>query len=262
MSFLQRLNIFNLHLKYKLKILIFVPHALIAFDLIFGFTTKSYFLYSVIIYILLMAVQFIGLHRLFSHRSYKTYRIVECFFIYASLLLGQGSPLNWVANHRTHHKHADQKGDPHSPQMKPWWQVWFGTGDPVPVSSFIVRDVLTDSVQLFVHKYYFRIVALIALATFAFGGMNSLIYLFCWPMILSYHATGAINVICHRWGKRYFDTPDFSYNNWLVFFFTLGGEGWHNYHHAHPNDHRHGHGKYEFDSYAFIIEKFLMKKVA
>jgi fatty-acid desaturase len=249
----------TLHLKYKLKLLILVPHLLIAAHLFFADFRFDFFFFSLLVYFALMAIQFIGLHRLFSHRSYVTYRFVEVFFIYACVMLGQGSCLNWVANHRTHHKHADLEGDPHSPQQKPWWKVWLGTGEPVPVSSFIVRDLLTDSVQLFVHKNYFKIVISFGLAFFLVGGFDLLIFGFCWPMILSYHATGAINVICHTWGRRYFDTPDFSYNNWMVFIFTLGGEGWHNYHHAYPNDHRHGHGKYEIDLYAFFIERVLSK---
>lgn len=248
----------KMHLKYKLKLLILIPHLFIISHFLRSDWQWYLFAYSVLIYLILMAVQFVGLHRLFSHRSYLTYRSVEVFFIWASVLLGQGSSLNWVANHRTHHRHADKEGDPHSPQQKAWWKVWLGTGDPVPVSSFVVRDLIHDRVQMFVHQNYFKTVAAFGVISYLIG-FDFFIYAFCWPMILTYHATGAINVICHSWGKRYFDTPDSSFNNWLVFLFTLGGEGWHNYHHAYPKDHRHGRGKYEIDLYAVLIERVLSK---
>ena len=57
----------------------------------------------------------VGYHRLFTHRSFQTYRWVR----YAFAVLGQcaveGNVVSWVANHRKHHQFADQSGDPHSP---------------------------------------------------------------------------------------------------------------------------------------------------
>ena len=34
----------------------------------------------------------------------------------------QGGPIEWVSNHRYHHKHCDTQRDPHSPTQG----FWFG----------------------------------------------------------------------------------------------------------------------------------------
>ena len=57
----------------------------------------------------------LGFHRLLTHRSFATYKPVQ----YALAILGsmavQGPVMNWVADHRKHHAHTDQEGDPHTP---------------------------------------------------------------------------------------------------------------------------------------------------
>ena len=59
----------------------------------------------------------IGYHRLLTHRAFATYKPVE----YALAVLGsmavQGPVVDWVADHRRHHAHADEEGDPHSPHV-------------------------------------------------------------------------------------------------------------------------------------------------
>src|SRR5436305_12938095 len=57
----------------------------------------------------------IGYHRLLTHRSFQTHRGVEYALAAMGALALQGSPLDWVADHRKHHAHTDQEGDPHSP---------------------------------------------------------------------------------------------------------------------------------------------------
>jgi fatty-acid desaturase len=50
----------------------------------------------------------------------------------------------------------------------------------------------------------------------------------------------------HISGRRRFETPDDSHNNWWVALLTFG-EGWHNNHHACPSAARHGLVWYELD---------------
>lgn len=247
----------SLHLKYKLKLLILLPHLYFVIYVVHIDMSVLWLAASLLVYYFLMVCQFVGWHRLLAHRSYKTSKLVELVFSYGGIFLCLGSPMNWVANHRTHHKYADGAGDPHSPKTKEWWKVWLGLGVPVAVNPFVVKDLSRSGHQVFIHHHYFKIVLgglsllFIVLSSVAF------FYLVCLPILLAFHMTGFINVMAHSFGRRYYDTPDHSYNNALIFWVTLTGEGWHNYHHAFPNDHRHGHRKFEFDPFAFIIEKFL-----
>src|SRR5947199_2209275 len=59
----------------------------------------------------------VGFHRLFTHRSFETNRVMQ--FILAALgsMAVEGPLIKWVAMHRRHHQHSDQPGDPHSPHL-------------------------------------------------------------------------------------------------------------------------------------------------
>ena len=62
----------------------------------------------------------VGYHRLLTHRAFQTHKPVEYA---ASRSLGsmalQGPVIDWVADHRKHHAHTDQEGDPHTPARRP-----------------------------------------------------------------------------------------------------------------------------------------------
>src|SRR5215204_2353844 len=57
----------------------------------------------------------VGFHRMLTHRSFATYRPVEYAWAILGSLAVQGPVISWVADHRKHHAHTDQEGDPHSP---------------------------------------------------------------------------------------------------------------------------------------------------
>ncbi len=58
-----------------------------------------------------------GYHRLFTHRSFKTYPLIRGTFAVLGSTAIQGSVPDWVADHRKHHAYADEEGDPHSPHI-------------------------------------------------------------------------------------------------------------------------------------------------
>src|SRR3954465_3706186 len=59
----------------------------------------------------------VGYHRLLTHRAFQTYPVVQYAFAVMGSYARQGSVLDWVADHRKHHAHADEEGDPHSPHV-------------------------------------------------------------------------------------------------------------------------------------------------
>src|SRR2546421_5017768 len=59
----------------------------------------------------------VGFHRLLTHRAFQTYPWLERVFAVLGSLSVQGSVMDWVADHRKHHAHADKEGDPHSPHV-------------------------------------------------------------------------------------------------------------------------------------------------
>ena len=54
----------------------------------------------------------VGFHRLLTHRAFQTYPWLERTFAVMGSLSVQGSVMDWVADHRKHHAHADKEGDP------------------------------------------------------------------------------------------------------------------------------------------------------
>ena len=59
----------------------------------------------------------VGFHRLLTHRSFQTSKPVEYLFAILGSMAVQGPVIHWVADHRKHHAHADEEGDPHSPHV-------------------------------------------------------------------------------------------------------------------------------------------------
>jgi stearoyl-CoA desaturase (Delta-9 desaturase) len=57
----------------------------------------------------------VGLHRLFTHNSFKAVPVVRYSLAIAGSMADQGPLVEWVAIHRLHHRFADREGDPHSP---------------------------------------------------------------------------------------------------------------------------------------------------
>ena len=59
----------------------------------------------------------IGYHRMLTHRAFQTYKPLEYAFAAAGSMAVQGPVIDWVADHRKHHAHTDEEGDPHSPHV-------------------------------------------------------------------------------------------------------------------------------------------------
>src|SRR6476620_1476261 len=57
----------------------------------------------------------VGYHRLLTHRAFQTPKWLEYTFALAGSLAVQGRVIQWVSDHRKHHAHTDEEGDPHSP---------------------------------------------------------------------------------------------------------------------------------------------------
>src|SRR6266516_760178 len=56
-----------------------------------------------------------GFHRYFTHGSFKAARAFKIALGIAGSMAIEGPLLDWVSDHRRHHKYSDKEGDPHSP---------------------------------------------------------------------------------------------------------------------------------------------------
>ena len=205
-----------------------------------------------------------GYHRLLTHRSFQTPRVVEYLLTALGSLANQGGPLQWVAIHRIHHQHSDADGDPHSPRDGAWWahMFWWMPYDPALDEPTRYGPYVADLAKDPMHRVFqrFQIVPPLLLAGLLYGlgqawdgvGLAWVVWGMFVRTTLLYHATWLVNSATHVWGYRSHDTRDHSTNLWWVALITLG-EGWHNNHHAFPRSARHGLRWWEVDvTYLFI----------
>jgi stearoyl-CoA desaturase (delta-9 desaturase) len=194
----------------------------------------------------------LGYHRLHTHRSYKTPKLLEYFFAVCGASTLEGGPIFWVATHRIHHQKSDHEGDPHSPRDGAWWSHvgWILLGEAkhnnTRLLSKYAPDLAKDPFYVWLNNYHWVPVLVLAVILYATGGIPFVLWGICMRIVVGLHATWLVNSATHMWGSRRFDTHDDSKNNWWVALLTFG-EGWHNNHHAHPTSARHGLAWYEVD---------------
>jgi stearoyl-CoA desaturase (delta-9 desaturase) len=223
----------------------------------------------------------LGFHRLFTHRSFETYRPIKYLLAIFGSMAMEGPLLKWVASHRVHHQHSDTHRDPHSPHMhgdgmmgtlKGFWHAhigWIFRPD-IPNLPKYVGDLVRDS-GLKKLSDLFTVWVLLGLAIpTVLGGLITMTWSgallgFLWGglarIFFVHHMTWSINSVCHLWGGRPFASADESRNN-LIFGIVGFGEGWHNNHHAFPNSARHGLAWWQIDLTYYIIRAMEICRLA
>ena len=217
----------------------------------------------------------IGFHRLFTHRSFEARRPLKITLAVLGSMAFQGSLIGWVADHRRHHRYADQPGDPHSPE---WvgdtpvrgaaglWHAhlgWTFRGETTSREAY-VPDLLADRDLVLVDRLFVPCCIATLGLPFAIGwvwsgtiagALAALVFAGIIRVGISHNATWSINSICHHFGTRPFITRDASTNVAVLAPLTMG-ESWHNNHHAFPRLARHGVDPGQLDSSASIIRVF------
>lgn len=240
----------------KIKIALLINHVLFIYGILYLFNLAA-LLYFAIGYVLIVKIGVeCGYHRLFSHQSFQTGKIRKNLLLYCGSLAAVGPPLAWAGVHRIHHRFSDTDKDPHG--QLPAYRVWLTLWRDFIVSPIYIRDLLRDKWQLFFFRHYFKIL----LASYVFLGLISpraLVFGFAGASVIGFHVAGLVNTVCHRWGKRDFDTNDQSYNNsWVNL--LVGGNGLHNNHHANPSHWDYRFRKGEVDLQAHFIKWVLILK--
>lgn len=194
----------------------------------------------------------IALHRLLSHRSFKTYKPVEYLICLISVITTVGSPLAWVAIHRQHHRSCETPMDPHSPYILGNFKAWFGFWKLKQLDIKLIKDLRKSDFQRFLHKQYLWIIFAYCFVLFLINPLL-LIFAYALPASLCLHASSSIIVIAHRHGYKTYDLGiDESRNSWIASLITLG-EGWHNNHHAKASAWQNGEKWWELDPTSWVI---------
>jgi stearoyl-CoA desaturase (Delta-9 desaturase) len=224
----------------------------------------------------------LGFHRLLTHRAFATHKTTE----YALAILGsaavQGPVMTWVADHRKHHAHTDQEGDPHSPHghgsglkgaVKGLWYAhmgWLfdraGQADPARYA----RDLYEDPGMRRIHRLFPLWVAIGIAIPFGLGyaidgtlggALAAALWAGAVRIFLLHHVTWSINSVCHFFGTRRFNVDDHSTNVFWLAVLSMG-ESWHHNHHAFPRSASHGLRWWEIDPTAYVIRAMKRARLA
>ena len=183
-------------------------------------------------------------HRLLTHKSYQAPKIILWIGCIIAASAGQMGPNWWKAHHLVHHKYVEQDNDPHSP-LTPVQGIkgflWSQGGWLLSARFFPEKlpvDAENDPVLKLIDRLHFLPLVALGGISYSIGGLEYLAAFFVSTTLL-FHGVQTVNSFSHLFGKQPFITTDYSQNNTLVAFLTLG-EGWHNCHHAFPASSRHG----------------------
>jgi stearoyl-CoA desaturase (delta-9 desaturase) len=224
----------------------------------------------VALYILTALGVTVGYHRLFTHRAFNAKKPVA----YALAILGsmavEGPIADWVADHRKHHAHTDEEGDPHSPHVGEGtgaaglWHAhigWLYRTQGQAKTRRYAPDIIEDRGLALISRGFGLLVLLSLLIPFLaglliHGTLTGALLTLLWAglvrIFLLHHVTWSINSVCHFFGKRRFDVEDHSTNvSWLAI--PSLGEAWHHNHHAFPRSAAHGLRRGEIDLSALFI---------
>jgi stearoyl-CoA desaturase (delta-9 desaturase) len=225
-------------------------------------------------YLLTAAGITVGYHRLLTHRSFQTSKRLERAFAILGSMAVQGPVISWVADHRKHHAHTDEEGDPHSPHVghdggvrgvvaglwhahTGWLLSTQGRADWKRYAPDLYEDPGMRRINRRFVPLVFAGLALPALVGYLVSGSiagaaTGLLWGGLVRIFFVHHITWSVNSVCHFLGTRRFDTDDRSTN---VFWLALPslGESWHHNHHAFPRSAVHGLRRWELDPSALII---------
>ena len=217
----------------------------------------------------------VGYHRMLTHRSFQTYKPLEYLWAFLGSMAVQGPVIAWVADHRKHHAHTDEEGDPHSPHvghgdgilgsLHGLWYAhmgWLFDAHGRADGEKYARDLVEDRGMTLMSRQVLSIVLIGLLIPAGLGyllsggtlkgAITGLIWGGLVRIFMLHHVTWSINSVCHFFGRRRFDVEDHSTN---VFWLALPsfGESWHHNHHAFPRSAVHGLKWWEVDTSAMVI---------
>ncbi|VVC39000.1 Acyl-CoA desaturase,Fatty acid desaturase domain [Cinara cedri] len=192
-----------------------------------------------------------GVHRYFTHRSFKAKIPLQILLLACYTVSGQNTVPDWVRDHRVHHKFSETNADPHNASRGFFFSHvgWLMQRKHPEVSkrgrTVDMSDITNDPVIRF-HTKYFTLLKLllcfilpIAIPVLAWTE-NFIVSVFVAGFlryVYNLNVTWSVNSVAHIWGHKPYDKRIQPVQNLIVSVLSLG-EGWHNYHHVFPWDYR------------------------
>ncbi|XP_047514484.1 acyl-CoA Delta(11) desaturase-like isoform X1 [Pieris napi] len=191
-----------------------------------------------------------GAHRLWTHRAYKAKMPLQIILMFMNTLAFQNTAMDWVRDHRMHHRYSDTDADPHNATRGFFyshvgWLLVKKHEEVKKRGKFIdMSDIYANPVLIFQRKYAIPFIGSVCFL------LPTLVPVFCWGeslkvawhmcllrYIMNLNSTFLVNSAAHLWGNKPYDQSIKPVQNKIVSFIACG-EGFHNYHHVYPWDYR------------------------
>ncbi|XP_046602986.1 acyl-CoA Delta-9 desaturase-like isoform X2 [Neodiprion virginianus] len=211
-----------------------------------------------------------GVHRLWSHRSYKAKWPLRVILIICYSIAGQNTIYDWVRDHRVHHKYTETDADPHNSNRGFFfahvgWLMMRKHPEVIRRGRQVdMTDVLSDPIVQFHQRYFWQMKLLFCFVipivvpvyfwneTWYISIMSQIFIRY----IAGLNFTWLVNSAAHMWGTKPYDSGISPVENLSVAIVAMG-EGWHNYHHVFPWDYKAAElGNYTFNVTTFLIDMF------
>jgi stearoyl-CoA desaturase (delta-9 desaturase) len=189
-----------------------------------------------------------GVHRLWSHRSYKAAFPLRFVLMIFNSIANQGTIIHWSRDHRLHHKYSDTIADPHDANRGFWFSHvgWLLVKKRPEVRAagkeVKMDDIYADQLCVLQKKMdpFWNLLWCFGLPSYmALLWGDSMWNGFLIGGVLRYaillNATWCVNSVVHHWGAKPYNASHLTTENGWVSFISMG-EGWHNWHHAFPWD--------------------------
>lgn len=220
----------------------------------YGVTWTEIVLAVVYFYATGMAIT-VGYHRMLSHRSFKAHPVVEAILLALGAAAWQGSALEWSVDHIRHHSHIDTENDPYNRRRGFWYSHmgWLIYRESHTANTRTPHFLKNDPLVMFQHRWYVPIALVVSFAIpLLLCGWGGLLLVGAVRIVALHHATWFINSWAHTGRQRPYNPDVTAADNWLLALVAFG-EGWHNYHHAFPNDYRNGVRALDWDPSKWMI---------
>jgi len=222
-------------------------------------TSRYTFLFAFALYFLSVLGTTAGVHRLWSHQSYKASLPLQIFLMLCFSLSGSGSIYEWVCKHHSHHKYVDTHGDPHNSSRGFFfshigWLLLKERSEVIEAKNAVNTQRLDQDPVVQFNKHYtvwlavFMSFVLPYLVCAMWGdGLNGLLVAGFLRLVVVFHAIFCVNSFAHLQGDRLYESsfsnmhglpvhPNACARENTFVALVAMGEGWHNFHHKYPYD--------------------------
>lgn len=211
-----------------------------------------------------------GIHRYWTHRTYKAKTPLRLFLAGAYYGAGMFPIRQWVKIHRIHHKYTDTDSDPHNAK-RGFFYSHIGWLMQKKHPEFFKRlkeidmsDINEDPIANFGDRHFYKMMLLLSffipsLVPIIFWNENWY-WAFMTQTFMRYvtvlNFTSLVNSAAHLMGSKPFNKDIDPSDNRLVATLAIG-EGWHNFHHVFPWDYRTGGiGNHDINVTTIFINQF------